>query len=352
MYENITYEQILQRMLDRVPSDVDKREGSMIYNALAPAAAEVKQMQIELDVILNETFADTASREYLIKRAAERGLEPDAASQAILKGEFNLATIDIGSRFTAGEYVFEAILQISPGVYQMRAETMGAGPNTALGAMVPIEYISDLTSAALTEVLIPGEDNEDTEVFRSRYMASFESQAFGGNRADYKMKVNAFTGVGGCKVTRAPAGGGTVGIVIIDSTYGVPSVILIDDVQDAVDPTLNAGEGLGIAPIGHVAIVTGVTANVIDIATTLTYAPGWNWAALEPYAQAMIDAYFLELSQGWQGQTQIIVRISQIESRFLDLAGVVDIAGTTLDAVAANKTMGINEIPERGALSG
>lgn len=351
MYENITYDQILQRMLDRVPSDVDKREGSVIYNALAPAAAEVKQMQIELDVILTETFADTASREYLIKRAAERGLSPDLASQAILKGEFNIA-VPIGSRYTAGEYVFEAIELISPGVYRMRSETAGAGPNTALGAMVPVQYIAGLTSAELTEVLIPGEDDEDTEIFRSRYLASFESQAFGGNRADYKEKVNALTGVGGCKVSRTPGGGGTVGIVIMDSTYGVPSTVLIDDVQEAIDPEVNAGEGLGLAPIGHVATVTGVTANVVDVASTITYAPGWNWAALQPYAQAMIDAYFLELSQAWQDEAQIIVRISQIEARYLNLTGVVDISGTTLDGVAANKVLGANEIPERGVISG
>lgn len=352
MYENITFEQILQRMLDQVPSDVDKREGSLIYNALAPAAAEVKQMQIELDVILAETFADTASREYLIKRAAERGLEPEPASKAVLKGVFNLSAIPLGSRFTAGEYVFEAIEQIAAGQYKMQAETTGAGPNTALGDMVPIAYIAGLTSAELTEVLIPGEDDEDTEVFRSRYFASFESQAFGGNRADYKAKVNALTGVGGCKVSRTPGGGGTVGVVIIASDYGVPSPTLIDDVQTALDPTVNAGDGLGLAPIGHVATVTGVTTEAIDIATTITYAPGWDWTALQPYAEAAVDAYFLALRQSWQDETQIIVRISQIESRFLDLAGVVDITGTTLDGVAANKTLTANQIPERGALSG
>ena len=36
MYENITYESILQRMLDRIPDDMDKREGAVIYDALAP----------------------------------------------------------------------------------------------------------------------------------------------------------------------------------------------------------------------------------------------------------------------------------------------------------------------------
>ncbi|WP_270471909.1 DUF2634 domain-containing protein, partial [Hungatella hathewayi] len=32
----MTYEELLHAMLDRVPSNVDKREGSIIYDALAP----------------------------------------------------------------------------------------------------------------------------------------------------------------------------------------------------------------------------------------------------------------------------------------------------------------------------
>ena len=69
MYENVTYEEILERMLSRVPNNMDKREGAIIYDALAPAAVELQLMYIELDVILKETFADTASREY---RSEER----------------------------------------------------------------------------------------------------------------------------------------------------------------------------------------------------------------------------------------------------------------------------------------
>ena len=36
--EDMTFDVIMQRMLDRVPDDLDKREGSVIWDALAPAA--------------------------------------------------------------------------------------------------------------------------------------------------------------------------------------------------------------------------------------------------------------------------------------------------------------------------
>jgi uncharacterized phage protein gp47/JayE len=57
VYEDVTYEVILQRMLDRVPDTIDKREGSVIYDALAPAAVELQLMYIELDTILKLAFA-------------------------------------------------------------------------------------------------------------------------------------------------------------------------------------------------------------------------------------------------------------------------------------------------------
>lgn len=38
MYENQTFNTIMQRMLNNVSDDIDKREGSIIYTALAPLA--------------------------------------------------------------------------------------------------------------------------------------------------------------------------------------------------------------------------------------------------------------------------------------------------------------------------
>ena len=102
MYENITFDLIMERVLARVPSSMDKREGSVIWDALAPAAVELQNLYIQLDVILKETFADTASMFYLKKRAAERGMYPIAATHAILQGEFTPVDLEIpiGTRFS------------------------------------------------------------------------------------------------------------------------------------------------------------------------------------------------------------------------------------------------------------
>ena len=58
MYEDQTFDVILQRMLSRVPETMDKRESSPIYAALAPAAVELTSMYIAFDCMLAETFGD------------------------------------------------------------------------------------------------------------------------------------------------------------------------------------------------------------------------------------------------------------------------------------------------------
>lgn len=354
MYEDITYELILQRMIDRVLAqnpNIDTREGSIIYNALAPAAVELQNMYIQLDTILNESFADTQTRDYLIKRCAERGIIPEPATKAILKGEFNI-DVPIGSRFSLDMLNYIVIEKISDGIFKLECETPGSEGNQQFGTLIPIDYIEGLTSAELTELLIPAEDEEDTESLRERYFNSLESQSFGGNIADYKEKTKQLPGVGGVKVYPVWNGGGTVKLVIIDSTYNVPSSTLIDAVQTAVDPIQNQGKGVGFAPIGHVVTVEGVSATTININTNITYQEGWTWADIEPYVHKAIDDYFFELASSWENENNLIVRISQIETRILNIAGVVDIENTTINGQAQNFVLGADNIPVRGEVIG
>ena len=354
MYENETFDVIMGRMLERVSATMDKREGSVIWDSTAPAAVELQNLYIHLDTVLNETSADTASLFYLKKRAAERGVIQRLATQAVLKGEFEPVNLEltIGSRFSCENLNYVISEKISDGVYKMICETAGTEGNTHFGTLIPIDYIAGLERAELTELLIPAEDDEDVESLRERYFASLKSQAFGGNIADYKEKVNAISGVGGVKVTPVWNGGGTVKLTIINSLFEVPSEELIEKVKNEADPYPNEGLGYGFAPIGHVVTVEGVVSKSIDITTTITYVNGWSWEAAGIYITQAVDEYFKELAESWEDSENLIVRVSQIESRILDCEGVVDIYGTTLNGGTSNITLAVNEIPVRGTVNG
>jgi uncharacterized phage protein gp47/JayE len=342
MYESVTQGEILQRMLAMVNVKFDKREGAIIFDALAPASVELQNAYIALDSVLNESFADTASREYLIRRCAERGITPKAASYATVKGQFTPATVDVlGKRFSHEDFNYIVTAKISDGLYYMQCETIGAAANDVTGQLIPIDYIDGLQTAHIVEVSIPGEDEEDTETLRARYFSSIQSESFGGNRIDYKTKILGIPGVGGVKLYSGAQwnGGGTVKAVIIDSDHDVPTEDLVDKVQTIIDPEINQGTGNGTAPIGHIVTVVGAYNTVVDIAVQLVFKSGYSWDNVQSSVDTAIKSYFAELNGDWQNtgeESGIVVRLSQIESRLLLVPGIIDIQQTLINGKAEN----------------
>ena len=74
LYENMTFENIMDRCLSRVAASIDKREGSVVYDAIAPAAAELAIMYIELAYLLDRAFPDTEEGDDLTLKCQERSV--------------------------------------------------------------------------------------------------------------------------------------------------------------------------------------------------------------------------------------------------------------------------------------
>lgn len=401
MYESMTFENIMDRCLGRVSSSVDKREGSIVYDAISPAAAELAILYIELAYLLDRAFPDTETGEDLTKKCRERSVFRTPATNAIRKGYFEDADgagcdVEVGTRLSGGDIDFTVTERIAAGQYKLTAETAGAVGNEYVGTLFPIDYVPNLAAARLSDILIPGEDEESDDELRARYFASLVSQAFGGNIADYKSKIELLQGVGAVKVfptfrggyrpadlnppTGAAAwinglsgpedclawirrvfamisagvvtvGGGTVQVRFVDSEWTVPSLELVQSVQTEVDPTVNNGEGLGIAPIGHVVTVKGATGTTIDVSFALTFDTGVTWASVQGAVKASIQSYFDELVRTWADVDSLVVRISQIETKVLNVAGIIDITGTTINGGTANISLASDAVPVLGVVT-
>lgn len=363
MYENQTFETVRDRMLAAAPNSLDKREGSIIYDATAPAAAEISLLYAMTDYFLKNTFGDTAEREFLIERAMERNIHPYPATAAQVKIQCLPATLEVntGARFSYDDVNYVVVESLGGGFYLANCETLGAIGNKPAGKMVAIDYINGLQSAELVEVTVPGDNEEETEHLRDRYLKSFNSQAYGGNIADYREKVNALAGVGGVKVYPVWDGGGTVKVVFMTSENGVPTAEFIDQVQTMLDPVPNNGEGVGIAPIGHHVTVEGVQNSAIKIDLNISIAAGTALADYLDKIYEVLDGYFGELNAEWE-DTQVVsvtkysnvglrVLVSQIESRLLDIEGIEDIKDTALNDVQGNLTLGLNDLAVRGVVN-
>ena len=348
--EYFDYETILQRMLDRVPIQIDKREGSIIYNAIAPAAAELAQMYILLKNNIDLVFVDTAVDEYLDKLANQVGLTRNEATYAIKKGTFydennSLFNINIGERFTIEDLVYKAIEKIETGIYKMECETVGTIGNNCVGTLIPVNYIENLAKAELTDILIPGEDQEDDDSLRARYYETTSEQGFGGNIIDYQNRTKEIAGVGAVKVTPIWNGPGTVKLTILDSNYNKASNVLIEKVQNEICPNLS-DEGLGVAPIGHIVTVDTVSEVDISIISNITISETVSMENVKTQVTELINNYFLQLKQEWESSNTIIIRKSQIDTIILNADVVIDVSNTAINNKSSNIELQKFEIPK------
>jgi len=356
MFEENTFESILDTMLAGAAAkfpELDTREGSLIYSALAPAAVEFTKLYLALHTVLEMSFADTASREFLIRRSAERGIFPLEATHAVIEAVFTPGDVHVplGVRFRSGAVVYAVSGVSGAGYPLLTAETAGRVGNLSGGNLIPIRAVEGLRTAVVRALVVPGQDIENTENLRQRYLESYRAQAFGGNIADYREKALAIPGVGGVRVFPAHRGPGTVGIGILGADFSPPSEVLVAAVQEVLDPLEESGVGRGLAPIGHRVTVTGVEGASIAVETTLTLQNGVNQDTVYAAAYAAVEAYLLMLRSGWDDGGSLTVRVSQVDTRLLDVDGVLDVSGTTLNEQARNLLLGEIQVPILGTLT-
>jgi uncharacterized phage protein gp47/JayE len=286
----------------------------------------------------------------LRRRAAEFGVTPFAASAATRKGRFynsaNAAIdVPIGSRFSLGAFNYAVIAKIALGEFELKCEKVGTVGNRDFGVMLPIDYIDGLARAELADVLVPGEDDEETEAFRQRFYREVRSPATSGNKSHYVKWAGEVPGVGGAQVIPLWNGAGTVKVVIIDSNKQPASDELAQDVQAYIDPV--PGQGEGQAPIGASVTVAAASAVNVDVAATVLLDGS---RTMEQVLASFNDALLSYLS-GIAFSADPSVKFAQVGSILLGTSGVQDWSNLTINGGTSNVVVAPGAVAVRGAVN-
>lgn len=345
--DKYTYESLLADMLSVVPNDIDKREGSIIYNALAPAALKLAEAYMILDNNINLVFLDTAAGEYLDRRCEEHGINRRNATSSIRKGTFKnsqseLIDIPIGSRFRIEDTTYIAIEKIAIGVYQLKCEQTGMIGNAYNGTLLPLDNIPNLALAMLEDILIYGEDIESDDELRLRTKVSITNTESDGNVNQYLKWANEFDGIGRAKVFPLVNGANTVKVSIIDSKNQVATSELIKKFQDYLDPE-SSGLGNGKAPIG--AKVTVVTGSKVTINVEGRVKLNQGYSQVEG-ASSVIENYLSSIAYAKDSISYI-----RLASEILNLPSVSDINTLTINGGNVDLPLGNEEIPMIGTVN-
>lgn len=329
----------LNLMLDNVPNDIDKREGSIIYDAVAPAAMVSAQQSLSLANIIRETYIKTAQGEFLDYRAVEHGTNRYAATNTEVKAKFNddngnPVNVEVGDRFAsiAESPIFYTVIKANDdGTAEMQAEEAGTSANSYLGQVLPVTPNDNLAWAEITEVTIPARDKETDDHLRARLLNSNSWVAYGGNVADYLDMTSKIHDVGATQVYPTWDGAGTVKLVILNNDLMPASQTLIKKVKEEIDPEDKTTEGYGLAPIDHRVTVTTAETLTVNVQINALLDAQHVTSNIEQQIKNVLSKFFIELRQNWatinpatgRGYTLTIFR-SRILSKIMQIEGVAN----------------------------
>ena len=352
-YENMTYEVILKRMMDRVTSkypNLDNREGSILFNALAPAAVELAIMYTELDNSRNESFVNTASRKYILIGCEEMGMDITQFDEkaGTHKGEFNVE-VPIGSRWNCELYNYEVTELIGFNSetnyyeYKLLCETGGTAPNNQTGDLTAItDMVEGLTYAKVVECLIEGKNETPDDDIRTAYYEHVSSSIGEGNVAQYQKWCNEYPngGIGNVKIFPLWNGANTVKVSILSSSNRAASDELVTEFQEYIDPN-SEGMGNGVAPIGAFVTVTTATELPINVSATIALKSGYTDTTT--IATKLAD-YFSSIAY-----EKAIVAYMNVGAEILSVAGVESINNLTINGGTSDIILSGEQIPVLGA---
>ncbi|PNQ78861.1 baseplate J protein [Paenibacillus sp. F4] len=349
MYESQTFEAILERMLARIPDSMDKREGSVIYDALAPNAAELAQAYVELDTQISLVFPNPDNEEYLDKSVAWSGTERKEAIKAQWRGKFynnqnELMDVPIGSRYSIEELNYVVISKLGVGQFSVECETAGVIGNKYTGTLLPIDFIDGLAKAELVDLLVSGEDVESGEALFDRYQDKVTKPITSANKNQYVVWAREVSGVGDAKVFPLWNGNATVKVVILNNDKRTPSPAVVQAVQMHIDPTQD-GHGEGAAPIGPVVTVVGAGEVPINVSVRVQLARDATPEDVKEQLEASISKYLEGLAFN---DTDTLVRITRIANFILDVPPVIDYFDLTINGVTSNIQVPLDSVAVLG----
>ena len=287
--DKYTSSALLQTALKAARNDVDKREGSIIYDALAPLAFVAANLFAELKGVACNTDFQTATGDFLDLAAAQYPVYRSQAVAAVRTAQAVPADapITLGATFETKDglnltWTCTGAPDVD-GVLTLTCDTPGAAGGSDYGELTPVEAVEGLEILNFKDTQTAGKDAESDEDFRVRIWREIQRETYGGNFADYirwcfdkfeeAPNGGALTGI---SFFPAWNGGGTIKIVpyIADLETGenfiAPAQELLDALKAYLDPDQLDGRGAGVAPVGHSVTVEAPTIEDWTITATVT----------------------------------------------------------------------------------
>ena len=338
MFEDRTYEKVLEETLSKAPEGIDIREGSIFYDAVAGICYKIAEYYFDLGHVIDLTFLTTAQGEYLDQKGLELGLERNSATYAVYELVFDgNVTPKAGDRFFTDGKHFEVIVE--DGHYRLKAKTAGSEFNDIPKGERAVPLDSNLKVATFGALVEPGADKESDDDYRRRIREKLAGPAENGNRQHYKSWCEQIAGVGRARIIPLWDGPNTVKGVILGTDGKPAGETVVERVQEYIDPG-STGLGNGVANIGAFFIAVSAEPLTVNVGFKVSLFGGYTLDDVREQATAAIESYMKEIMLETPETENMVVRIAHIGSLLLGLKPVMDYADLELNGEEANILIG------------
>lgn len=350
MFSDKTYDKLLDEALSNAPDDVDTRQGSIYYDAIAGQCQIIARMYEEMSALNEYLSLDKCYGEVLDSKAYEHGISRIGATKSEYLLEYTGTAPAVGSRFFDNSVFFEVVKSGENLV--LRAEEAGSlDDRVNVGdIVVPVNTIVGLSSAIVGNVVTDGVDEESDDNLRQRLVEKITTPSQNGNKRQFKTWCEAISGVGHARILPLENGPNTVVAVLIGADGRGAEQSTVDEVQKQIDPLDKQGLGEGLANIGCVFTAKAATEKSIAVNVSVALAKEKSMQVAKTEIEEKLIAYFKDLALDNKSDTAI-VRLTSIGNILLNCDSIIDYSNLTLDGGSSNVTISVNSIPILGTLT-
>lgn len=367
MFENMTFENLLEDVLDEAPDDIDTRQGSIFYDAVAAVTLKIARLYTDLGLVINMTTVATATGDALDTKAGEYGMVRRGATAAKYHVEFAGTVPDEGERFFTDEQFFVFRYDRGNDMYYLEAEEAGVEGNTVVAGTTafPVGDIRGLERAVFGVVYEYGADVESDDELRARVQSKISGPAENGNKEHYKTWCEEIEGIGRARIYPLWNGPNTVKAVLVDRNGNPCSPAKVSEVQEYVDPatkgyetTVNGktyvvGDGLGEGRANIGAHFTAMSAQglPVNVSFTAELAENYTEETAKLEVEREVGRYLQRLSVNADELKDVVVRLTAIGGILSDLPCIVDYSDLLLNGETKNIIPGQDDVPILGEVS-
>lgn len=370
-----TDKEIKDFLLSNIPDDWRKEPGDFPYDMIAPDAAQVMQLEISADRILQNAFPQYCEDERMGDHMAIRGLTriEATANKRVLS-----ITADPGVRIPQG-YTFTSVVvdeEGNPIEFTADTETIfltedavevrvtcsitGEDGNLATGSEFILQPpIAGVLSIEDKGTVVAAAERESVDEAWYRIKDKAENPDTGGNVHDYeRWIINGFYEAYGVKVGKVLVdmcwdkenghdGRGTVRTIVVGDNYEPLDASIVADIKEYLDPVAYEGYGYGKAPGGAVVTVVTGTPLYIDISADVMYEKNVDRnVVLQQFRELAIE-YVQSRVFNRDDDTKKLVPVvyKKIAAILGNISGIADYDNLTVNGGTADITVEPYEIP-------